>query len=340
MNLMRIRFHVFLLLGLPLLANSLVSTTRRNVLAQSVAGVGVTILTSFPETATASVGSLPEFQDTNVIVQGMTVRVADKSQQDAMVSFLADSFDFEIQRQRIRNNVEEIWMGFGPEQVSIPSDFEIPVSSFARYGGHASICIVYDPSLTTALYRVGSETPPGNNIAYLQVGVPTYRISQMVKNGGKVLDAYGIVNVVSPSGLPMRGIVGIAPDPIMFVAINCDNVKQSKEFYEKLGFSEQEYPYCRPNKGMGQFEPPQPPKSIYMAPSKNCMGVLLLPSKKKVTPNPVVDTLNLVYTPSEETTTNASTDGEDAFVPIPDPSGLPIRFQSVKTFEAEEKLTR
>ena len=71
------------------------------------------------------------------------------------------------------------------------------------------------------------------------MGVPGYRISEMVKNGGKVIDAFGFVNVVSPAGIPMRGIVGIAPDPLMFVAINCENVQKSKSFYEQLGFVEQ-----------------------------------------------------------------------------------------------------
>ena len=61
----------------------------------------------------------------------------------------------------------------------------------------------------------------------------------MVAAGGKILDAYGLVNVVSPSGLPMRGIVGISPDPIMFVAINSADVQKSREFYEKLGLVEQ-----------------------------------------------------------------------------------------------------
>ena len=50
---------------------------------------------------------------------------------------------------------------------------------------------------------------PGNsnsnsNIAYLQLGVPEYRVSQMVKNGGNVYNGYGIVEVISPSGLPVR----------------------------------------------------------------------------------------------------------------------------------------
>lgn len=71
------------------------------------------------------------------------------------------------------------------------------------------------------------------------MGVPTYRVSQMVKNGGNVLDAYGYVNVVAPCGLPMRAIVGISPDPMMFIAINCQDIKQSTQFYEQLGFVEQ-----------------------------------------------------------------------------------------------------
>jgi hypothetical protein len=87
-------------------------------------------------------------------------------------------------------------------------------------------------------YRAGADMP-GDHIAYLQVGVPTYRISQMVKNGANVLDAYGYVNVVSPCGLPMRGIVGIAPDPMMFIALNCQDIATSKAFYTQLGFVEQ-----------------------------------------------------------------------------------------------------
>lgn len=72
-----------------------------------------------------------------------------------------------------------------------------------------------------------------------QVGVPEYRISQMTSNGGNIIDAYGFVNVVSPSGLPIRAIVGISPDPIMFVAVNCLDVEESREFYNNLGFVEQ-----------------------------------------------------------------------------------------------------
>ncbi|KAL7578304.1 hypothetical protein ACA910_012715 [Epithemia clementina (nom. ined.)] len=305
--------------------------SRRSMLLDGLA-LGTGLLLASPAGSGAAVGQLPEFSDTNAILQGITVRVADKSQQDAMVSFLSEAFDFDVFRQRIIGGVEEIWMGFGPEQLSIPDDFVFPVSSFNIYGGHASIKIVYDPSLTSVFYRIGSDAP-GDNIAYLQVGVPSYRISKMVQNGGNILDAYGYVNVVSPSGLPIRGIVGIAPDPIMFVAINCANVEASKTFYKQLGFVEQEYPYARPSRGLGQFEPLQPSKSVYLAPSSNCMGILLLQSKKKkITVNPAVESLNLVYTPSSE--------GAGEADPTIDPSGVSLSFQSVESFQEEEKITR
>lgn len=59
------------------------------------------------------------------------------------------------------------WLGFGPEQLSIPDDFKIPVSSFGKYGGHASLCVRYDNQARAPLYRIGDEAP-GDNIAYLQ----------------------------------------------------------------------------------------------------------------------------------------------------------------------------
>jgi hypothetical protein len=157
----------------------------------------------------------------------------------------------------------------------------------------------------------------------------------MVAYGGKIIDAYGLVNVVSPSGLPIRGIVGISPDPIMFVAVNCKDVKQSKAFYEQLGFVEQNVPYSRPSNGTTIFEPAPPKGSYYMAPSPNCMGVLLLPSNQRnnITPNPVVESLNIVYRPSMESSSDDSPT-------LKDPSGTAIKFISETDFTKIEKATR
>lgn len=140
--------------------------------------------------------------------------------------------------------------------------------------------------------------------------------------------------VYHTSGLPMRAIVGIRPDPMMFIAVNCEDVQKSRTYYEKLGFTEQPYPYARPSNGTGPFEPAQPKKSIYLAPSPNCMGILLLPSKKKkVTANPVLDSLRIVYSPSE------GAEADDSLRLI-DPSQVQIAFQSASSFEKEEQQTR
>lgn len=153
--------------------------------------------------------------------------------------------------------------------------------------------------------------------------------------------------------------MGIRPDPMMLVAVNCENVKTSKDFYEKLGFVEQvswcrgeffefsegrqtdvlsycpqPYPFARPANGAGPFEPAQPKGSAYVAPSPNCMGVLLLPSKKKkVSTNPVFDSLQVVYTPSQS-------DGDNGDKTLADPSDVKVSFRSVASFEAEERKTR
>ncbi|CAB9521151.1 Inherit from COG: Phosphoglycerate mutase [Seminavis robusta] len=317
------------------------SSLRRSLLLGiGSSSVAMMTLGTTQDAALAAVGTLPEFQESNAILQGLTIDVVDQSQLKTMIDFLNQAFGFDVLRQRIRGSIEEVWLGFGPEELAIPADFTLPVSSFGKYGGHASLCIRYDAKSTAALYRIGDSNPPGSNIAFLQVGVPSYRISQMSNNGGNILDAYGFVNVISPSGLPIRGIVGIRPDPIMFVAINCDNVKQSQAFYEQtLGFSQQVYPFARPSNGTGPFEPAQPKGSVYLAPSPYSMGVLLLPSKKKVTPNPVMDSLKVVYTPSSASSDNDSSDGGGA-MQVVDPSNVKISFQSASDFEQEERVTR
>ena len=83
------------------------------------------------------------------------------------------------------------------------------------------------------------------------------------------------------------------------------------------------------------FEPNKPIDALYMAPSPNCMGVLLLQNKRKkaVSPNPVVGSMNIVYSPSE----GSEEKGE---MVLTDLSGLRIRFHSAGDFSKEEKITR
>jgi catechol 2,3-dioxygenase-like lactoylglutathione lyase family enzyme len=311
------------------------SSSRRSLalLPFLAAAATTTAVALGPAPSQAAVGSLPELAVTNAYLQGIQIRVADRSQQDAMINFLVEGFDCKVLRKRITGSVEETWLGFGPEQVSAPDGWIPGVSSFAEYGGHASIALVYDSSSTSVLYRLG-DAAPGDNIAYLQLAVPGYRISRMVAAGGNIIDAYGHADVVSPSGLPIRGIVGIASDPIMLVAINCVDVAASKSFYEQLGFVEREIPYVRPSRGTTVFEPAPPAKSVYLSLTPESMGVLLIPSerrKKSVKVNPAVDGLHIVYSPSSE---------GGALATAVDPSGVKVAFQTDTSFQVEEKKTR
>jgi hypothetical protein len=218
--------------------------------------------------------------------------------------------------------------------------------SYEMYGGHASIHLRYDSSDLNPTYKFGEDTSK-QSVAYLQVGAPTYRISQMIKNGGNILDAYGYVTVISPCGLPIRGIIGIRSDPMMMVAINCNNLDESVAFYKSLGFVEVPYPYARPSNGKGQFEPPQEPKSVYLSFSPNSMGLLLLPTKNKkkgpIQPNRSIRSLSIVYDPTEynaalsDESENKNNDLEGRN--LIDPSGVPVSFLSVSDFEQEQKMT-
>ncbi|KAL7430716.1 LOW QUALITY PROTEIN: hypothetical protein ACHAXH_003978 [Discostella pseudostelligera] len=367
---------------------NVLSTMTATAIAAASTAISTTCMSSFlfPNTANAAVGSLPEYSDTNAILQSITINAIDKSQFDDTIAFFTGgAFEgMKVLRERHtpvaaaaagwqqqqQQQQYEAWLGFGPETLSIPSTFTLPVSSFSQYGGHASIHVRYDPQqqLLASSSQSSSETitpssqpqyyqrspgefnnapPTGDNIAYLQLGVPAYRISQMVKHYGNILDAYGWVNVISPCGLPVRSIVGIRPDPIMFVAVNCADVKKSEEFYyERLGFVRQEYPYARLNQGQGQFEPPQPPKSVYIGPSPNCMGILLLQNKnrkKPVVPNRTLLSLNVVYTPSNDdgggSSSSSSDDRADRTPRLLDPSSVPISFISQDSLEKEIKRT-
>jgi len=90
-------------------ANAESSSTRRSLIhSAATASFSLALGSTNIPVANAAVGTLPEFDDSEAIIQGLTVNVSDKSQLDAMVEFLVKGFDFEVLRQRIRDSVEEI----------------------------------------------------------------------------------------------------------------------------------------------------------------------------------------------------------------------------------------
>ena len=87
------------------------STARRQAIIKSCSTIVASslILDGSIEVSpsVAAVGTLPEYEDTNAVLQGLTVNVADASQQEQMIAFLTNGFDFQVLRKRIRGSVEE-----------------------------------------------------------------------------------------------------------------------------------------------------------------------------------------------------------------------------------------
>jgi len=135
----------------------------------------------------------------------------------------------------------------------------------------------------------GGDTPildPGTAVAYLQLAVPSLRLSKLVESGGVVKSAYGWVLVDSPGGLRHQVIVGSRRDPVMMLALNVPDLKKATDFYTNvMGMKEQEYPLSRIPESI--YEPKQPKGSKYLAYNEDGFGILLLPLPKKEAKNGV-----------------------------------------------------
>lgn len=73
-------------------------STRRSILQQVISTSAIlssssVLLTSKASIANAAMGTLPEFQDTNAIFQGVTIDVTDQSQYDETIQFFTNAFD-------------------------------------------------------------------------------------------------------------------------------------------------------------------------------------------------------------------------------------------------------
>jgi len=80
-------------------------TTRRTLLQQSLLATSILTSTTAQLTsssmANAAIGTLPEFSDTNAILQSITIDVTDKTQYDETIDFFTKSFDgCKVLRQR------------------------------------------------------------------------------------------------------------------------------------------------------------------------------------------------------------------------------------------------
>lgn len=87
--------------------------SRRSIITKTlqasipILSTTLTSSTLFPNSSYAAVGSLPEYKDSNAVLQGITLDVADLNQQNDMIDFLKEGFGLKILRQRRVQSVTE-----------------------------------------------------------------------------------------------------------------------------------------------------------------------------------------------------------------------------------------
>ena len=177
-------------------------STRREALA---IGLGVGTFAVAPKDIMA-LGTLPETEKLTRAFAQAVVRVNDTQ---AMVDFCTNGLGMSIRRSytRTSDGSRITVLGYGPEEYDIPGDFKPGISSFSEYGSHFSLQLeeaaegapaVGDESIS------GQTYDPGNGLAYIALGVPRYRISKVVENGGQIVSSFGYTVVVSPCGLTFQ----------------------------------------------------------------------------------------------------------------------------------------
>ena len=73
-------------------------------------------------------------------------------------------------------------------------------------------------------------------LQYVQLAIPIFRLSQVMKNGGDIQSAYGWTQLTAPGGLPLRVHIDESRrDPFEFVALRTSSLKSSVAHYESLG---------------------------------------------------------------------------------------------------------
>ncbi len=88
--------------------NNIHIQSRRSIITKTLQlSLPILSTTLFPNPSYAAVGSLPEYKDSNAVLQGITLDVSDLNQQNDMIDFLKEGFGLRILRQRKVNSVTE-----------------------------------------------------------------------------------------------------------------------------------------------------------------------------------------------------------------------------------------
>ena len=250
--------------------NMSVQSSRREVLQTAAAAAFC-----LPAAAEARIGTLPEFSNNKGAIRRVVLNTANM---DKALAFYG-SLGMDVLRDSKSPGFRAVELAFGQDGLDMPASFVPGVSSFSEYGGHTVLEL---RERTGAANGEGSYFyDPGNVVDFLQFGVPNFRISKLIENGGTIVSSYGWTEVLSPDGLRHRVVLGRRLDPFMMIAVKTKDVAKTVKGFE-TDFSLERYPYptARPVAN-SPFEPPQPKKSVYLGFDAESTGILVVPSDGK-----------------------------------------------------------
>lgn len=193
---------------------------------------------------------------------------------------------------------------------------------------------------------VPAFNPETTSLQYLQIAIPSFRLSQVMNYGGTVVSAYGWTEARAPGGLPMRvRIDETRRDPFEFVALRASkDLKASTAHFEDMGMSVVKVQDNSKKlqtggswgvsfvSGADAFEPDREQGTVQLnflngggeKQASLSTGILLLPPKKK----------KVAYPPMVLDVLGKQPEGVKSLV---SPDGLQMNFVDLQQFEAALK---
>lgn len=289
-----------------------------------------------------AVGDLFELKEQSLVFQDISFNVINTYDEEIMLKACFDNtFDVIASSQSKNGNafVNMTTLSFGPTSYKSNNAFIPGVSSFSKYGGHASLTL-YSQQLDEDTI-LGFEK--GNAINFIKIGTDTLRLSKAIAAGAIVKYAYGYIDLDTPAGIPLEIVIGDRRDPMMTVSLKVTDLKESTSFFQDtLGMKPLPFQLARP--AGSQFEATQPPNSIYLGYSPDTMGVLLVQQPKDAPPIVIGSQLRyftVVYDDSKDkksqlppalsdSSSTSSDDGQTIIIKSPD--GYPFQFLPYSKF--------
>jgi len=248
-------------------------------------------------------------------IQRLTIPVDDMN---SAVQFWTRGAGALVRSSRLVNGMNVTVVGFGPESLRLDDGAKFSLE----------------------LVEAGADSGPnplGEQLEYLQLAMPVFRLSQVMAYGGKIESAYGWTLLTAPGGVQLRvKIDETRRDPFEFVAFRVSNLKAAIKHYEAQGMQSGEpYGARKLNKKFSiessnsifeagdAFEPEREIGSVLMnyGDPFSSTGLLLVPplSRKKLALGKPEPRIRVVGEPPA---------GVPLQVPVRSPDGLAFLFDS------------